>query len=257
MRQTRKLKRRRKRRLRKGFKIFLIVLCVLIAIMMIVMFGFQLQTVKISTDLGQFTNQEVKSYMDAKEIDNTLILWLKNKTGHSTEIELLEEYHVTMKSPFEVKLSGYEKKLMGYIEKDGMNYYFDEYGTILKVCEEKIQDIPVVEGLNYSELKLYEKIKIDNKKVSQYLLDVAVGIEEYSFHVSKIELNSSDELTIYIKKLQVQLGKNINLDRKLKTLKDMYSQVILQNGTLNMKHASEDGSYTIRKNEEKKPKQNK
>lgn len=109
MRQTRKLKRKRRRRLKKGFKIFLITFAVWIAIVLIVVFGFQLQKVKISLDLGQFTNQEMKSYMDAKGIDNTLILWLKNKTGYSTQMELLEEYDVKMLSPFEVKISGYEK----------------------------------------------------------------------------------------------------------------------------------------------------
>ena len=93
--QTRKLKRKRRRRLKTGFKIFLIVLISAVAAVMIVMYGFQLQTVKTSLDLGQFTDKEVKAYMDAKGIDNTLILWLKNKTGHSTEMELLEAVSYT------------------------------------------------------------------------------------------------------------------------------------------------------------------
>ena len=106
MRQTRKLKRKRRRRLKKGVKIFLIGFSALIALIMIVMFGFQLQNVKISLDLGQYTSQEVKSYMDAKGIDNTLLFWLKNKTGHSVRLELLEEYDVKILSPFSAKIIG-------------------------------------------------------------------------------------------------------------------------------------------------------
>ena len=159
MRQTRKLKRKRRRRLKKGVKIFLIAFSAVIAVVMIVMFGFQLQSVKISLDLGQFTENEVKSYMDVKGIDNTLMFWLKNKTGHSTKMELLEEYDVKILSPFSVKITGYEKKLKGYIQKDGSNYYFDENGTVLKNCKNKISDIPVVNGLEVKQLKLYDKIK--------------------------------------------------------------------------------------------------
>lgn len=251
MRQTRKLKRKRRRRLKKGFKIFLIALLAVTAIILIIMFGFQLQTVQTSLDLGQFTNREIKSYMDAKGIDNTLIFWLKNKTGHSTKMEMLEEYDVKLLSPFEVKIVGCEKKLKGVIQNDGLCYYFDEYGTILKVSEEKIENVPVVTGIEISQLKLYEKIKVADKKSLQAVLDVASGIEKYGYDIKKIEIDKSNEVSVYIKKLQIQFGKNMNLEKKLETFQDMYSKVIEQSGILNMKHVSEDGSYTVKKTQEK------
>ncbi|MCI9126464.1 MAG: hypothetical protein HFG28_04630 [Eubacterium sp.] len=251
MRQTRKLKRKRRRRLKKGVKIFLIGFSALIALIMIVMFGFQLQNVKISLDLGQYTSQEVKSYMDAKGIDNTLLFWLKNKTGHSVRLELLEEYDVKILSPFSAKIIGYEKKLKGFVQKDDMNYYFDENGSVLKISQDKIKDIPVVDGLEVKGLKIYEKIKVTDKKSLQSLLDVTSSIEKYSFPVKRIKINSSNEVTIYIKKVQVQLGKTMNLDKKLEALNDMYSKVIQQSGILNMKYASEDGSYTLKKTQKK------
>lgn len=251
MRQTRKLKRKRRRRLKKGVKIFLIAFSAVIAVVMIVMFGFQLQSVKISLDLGQFTENEVKSYMDVKGIDNTLMFWLKNKTGHSTKMELLEEYDVKILSPFSVKIIGYEKKLKGYIQKDGSNYYFDENGTVLKNCKNKISDIPVVNGLEVKQLKLYDKIKAADKKSLQSILDVTSSIEKYNFPVKKIVINQSNEVTMHIKRVQVQLGKTMNLNKKMEAFNDMYSKVIQQSGILNMKYASEDGSYTLKKTQKK------
>ncbi len=251
MRQTRKLKRKRRRRLKTGFKIFMITVLAVTAIVLIIIYGFQLKTVRISLKPGQYTSQEVKSYMDEKGIDNTLILWLKNKVGSSTKIELLDEYQVKLLSPFEVKISGYEKKLKGAIVKDGLYYYFDEYGTILKVSKDKLKGIPKVSGLELNELKIYHKIKVKDEKALQSVLDVISGIEQFSYHVRKVHINKSNEVSIYIKKLQVQLGKNTNLDKKLHAFSDMYSKVIQQNGVLNMKHVSEDGSYTVKKIEGK------
>lgn len=251
MRQTRKLKRKRRRQLRKGFKIFLIASCAVVAVIMIVTFGFKLQTVRTSLDLGQFTNGEVKAYLNEKEINNTLIFWLKNKTGHSEKIELLEAYDVKLASPFEVIISGSEKKLKGVIEEDGQFYYFDEFGTVLKVSGDKLKNVPKVSGLMCKELKLYKKIKVTDEKALQAVLDVTSKVEKYNYNIKKVKVDRAGEVSMYIKKLQIQLGKNINLDKKLQTFSDMYRKVIEQNGILNMKHVSEDGSYTVKKSEEK------
>lgn len=90
----------------------------------------------------------------------------------------------------------------------------------------------------------------DNKQL-QSLLDVTSSIEKYNFGVKKIKINESNEVTILIKKVQVQLGKTMNLNKKLEALNDMYSKVIQQSGILNMKYASEDGSYTLKKTQKK------
>lgn len=256
MRQTRKLKRRRKRQLRKGFKIFLIVTLVIATLALIIALGFKLKTVRTSLDLGQFTNKEVMEYIDQKEIDNTLIFWLKNKTGNSVEIELFEEYDVKMLSPIEVKITAYEKKLKGAIKNENQFYYFDERGTILKVAKDRLKGIPKVQGLKCKELKLYHKIKPEDEKQLKSILDVTSKVEKYNFNIKKVKINKDSEVSIYVKKLQIQLGKNISMDKKLKTLNDMYSKVVEQKGILNMKHVSDDGSYTVKKIEEKK-KQNK
>lgn len=256
MRQTRKIKRRRKRRLRKGIKIFLIAIFIGTALSLMVIFGFKLNKIKTSLDLGQFTNEEVKGYIDQKGIDNTLIFWLKNKTGNSEKIELFEEYDVKMLSPFEVKITGYEKKLKGAIKKERQFYYFDENGIILKVSKDKLKGIPTVKGLKCLELKLYEKIKPEDEKKLEAILDVTSKIQKYKFNIKKVKVNKEREVSVYVKKLQIQLGKNLSLDKKLQTLNDMYSKVVKQKGTLNMKHVSDDGSYTVKKSEEKK-KQNK
>ena len=76
------------------------------------------------------------------------------------------------------------------------------------------------------------------------LLDTLKSKKEYL-------LNEKNEITFKVKKVKVQLGKNLNLDKKLKDFNDMHKNVIKYSGTLNMKHASEDGSYTLKKSEEK------
>jgi hypothetical protein len=256
MRQTRKLKRKRRRRIKKGIKIGALVVMIIIALLILCRIGFKMNAVKTTLDLGQFTNSEVKSYLDDKGIDNTLLFWLKNKIGQSDKLELFEDYTVQMISPFEVKITAYEKKLKCYIEKDGIYYYLDENGKILKTGEEKLKGIPQIAGVKYSNLKLYKKVQVSDSKSFEYVLSVADSIQDYGFNIKKIKINKNAEVTFYIRKVRVQLGKNTNLDKKLKDFNDMHKKVIKYQGVLNMKHVSEDGSYTLKKTQRKK-KQNK
>ena len=94
-------------------------------------------------------------------------------------------------------------------------------------------------------------MEVKNKKVLQNLLDVTTSIQEYKYNVKRIDVNKDAEATMYVKDVAVQLGKNSNLDKKLRDFNDMYDNVIKYKGTLNMKFVSEDGSYTLKKADEK------
>lgn len=251
MKQTRKLKRRRKRRLKKGFKILFLSIPVIAALVLIVIFGFQMKTVTVSLDLNQFTQDEVKGYLDSRGINNTLIFWLKNKVGMSENLDLFEEYSVKLLSPSKIRIDGYERELKGYINDNKMYCYFDQNGEILKISSEKLKNIPRLVGLKYNKISLYQKIEAENDKVLTSLLTVVNAIEPYNYKIKKIAVNDEAETSVYIEKLQINLGKTTNLDKKLKDFNDMYDKVIGYDGVLNMKHASEDSSYTIKKNESK------
>ncbi len=243
------MRRKRKRKLKKQFKILFITVPVVAAVIALIIFAFQLKTVKVSFDLNQFTESEVRAYMNAKKIDNTLIFWLKNKIGKSERMDMFEEYSVKMNSPFKVTITAYEKKLKGYIENNKIYYYFDDTGRILKSSTEKIDNVPKVTGLEYDKLVLYEKIYVKNKDALNILLKVSSAIEEYNYKVKKIKISDKLETTLYIKKVQVQMGKESNLDKKLKKLNDIYDDVIKLSGVLNMKRLSVDGSYTLKRTE--------
>ena len=165
-------KKHRRRKLKKWVKVSFLVIVIIVALILIGIFGFKLQSVTCTSDLDQFTDQEVNAYMSEQKIDNTLVFWFKSLIGENTPLELYEEYKVKLLSPSKVKITGYEKKLQGYIKKDKLYYYFDENGTILKISDEKIKDIVPVKGLEATELKLFKKIKVKDEKSLETILTV-------------------------------------------------------------------------------------
>ena len=168
-------KKHRRRKLKKWVKVSFLVIVIIVALILIGIFGFKLQSVTCTSDLDQFTDQEVNAYMSEQKIDNTLVFWFKSLIGENTPLELYEEYKVKLLSPSKVKITGYEKKLQGYIKKDKLYYYFDENGTILKISDEKIKDIVPVKGLEATELKLFKKIKVKDEKSLETILTVIIS----------------------------------------------------------------------------------
>lgn len=251
------MRRKRKRKLKKQFKIIFITIPIVVAMIALIVFAFKLQTVKVNFDLNQFTETEVKAYMDAKKIDNTLIFWFRNKIGISQNIDLFEEYSVKINSPFKVTIDAYEKKLKGYIENNKTFYYFDENGRILKISQKKLEGVPKVTGIECDKMTLYEIIRAKKEENLEKLLTVSDAIEEYNFDVKRIDISDKQEVTLYINKIQVQLGTGKDLNKKLQTLNDMYDNVIKVRGVLNMKRVSSDGVYTLKKTQKDKKKKDK
>ena len=102
------MRRKKKRKLKKSVKKLLILIPIIAVIAIVCVYGFALKDVSYSAE-------EVKAYLNAKKIDNTLLFWIKNKIGKSENIDLFEEYTVKMQNPMKVKIISYEKKLKGYI----------------------------------------------------------------------------------------------------------------------------------------------
>lgn len=244
-------KRKRRRKLKKSVKIFLITLLVIAAVIPIFVFGFKIQTVKVNFDLGQYTEAEVKAYMDYEKIENTFAFWFKNKIGHSRKLDLFEKYSVKMNSPTKITITANEKKFKGYIKNDKMYAYFDDSGKVLKYTPEKMKSIPEVTGLKTEKPVLYKTLPLKDEKALGTLTKVTSSIEEYDFDVKKIHISENLETTVFIKDLEVQLGRVSSFDKKLSVLNDMYSNVIKHKGVLNMKRLSSNGSYTLKEEDSK------
>lgn len=245
-------KRKRRRRLKKKFKILLVSLPVIAAVVLLIVFGFRLNTVKVTSDLNQFTATEVKTYLDKKEVKNTLLFWLKDKIGKDEKIDLFEDYSVKMNSPFKVTITAYEKKLEGYIKNNKNYYYIDDDGRVLKITSEKIKGIPKITGLEYDKLAMYEVVKAKDEKALSALLKVVGLAKEYKFDIKRFDVSKEREISLYIKKIQVQLGKEANMEEKVQAFNDLYDNVIKYEGVLNMKRLSADKSYTLKKAEKSK-----
>ena len=237
----------KQKRLRTWVKVVLVAIPVIAGIVCLIVFGFKLNEIHYTSDLNQFTQEEVKAYLDANDIDNSFTLWFRDLIGKEKEIELFEDYDVSFESITKLKIEAHEKQFKGYIKNDKQFYCFDEDGKLLKIANEKAKDKPKVVGLNITNANLYKKIKVTKPKQFNAVLQVANGVDDYDFVVKKIIVNKDCEVTIVIKNVQVMLGTTTNLKKKLSDLNDMSKNLKKLKGTLDMRFVNNEGKYILKK----------
>ena len=237
----------KKKRLRTWVKVVLVAIPVIAGIVCLIVFGFKLNDIHYTSDLNQFTKEEVKAYLDSNGIDNSFTLWFRDLIGQEKEIDLFEDYDVSFESINKVKIEAHEKQFKGYIKNDNQFYCFDEDGKLLKIANEKIKNKPKVIGLKITNANLYKKIGVTNKKQFDAVIQVADGVDDYDFVVKKIIVNKDCEVSIVIKKVQVDLGTTTNLKKKLSDLNNMSKNLKKLNGTLDMRFVNNEGKYILKK----------
>lgn len=104
--------------------------------------------------------------------------------------------------------------------------------------------------MDIKKASMYNVLETGNKGDIPALTNMFKELDAYKLKPKKIDINRNCEITMYIKDLKVQLGKNNNLDKKLSDFNDLYKNASKYKGTLNMKWVSTDGSYTLKKEQE-------
>ena len=245
-----------KKRLRTWVKVVIVAIPVIAGIVCLIVFGFKLKDIHYTSDLNQFTKEEVQAYLDANDINNSFTLWFRDLIGKEKEIDLFEDYDVSFESITRLKIEAHEKQFRGYIKNDKQFYCFDEDGKLLKIAQEKVKYKPKVIGLTITNANLYKKIKVSNPKQFNAVLQVANGVSDYDFVVKKILVDKNCEVSIIIRKVRVDLGTTTNLKKKLSDLNDMSNNLKKYKGTLNMKFVNNEGKYILKREKKDDKSQN-
>ena len=158
------------------------------------------------------------------------------------------EYDVEFKSLQKIRITVYEKKIIGYVRYKGVNMYFDKDGTIVESSTEEIENIPRITGLKFDYIVLDETLPVGDEKIFHLILDLTQALAKYEVGVDRIYISEKQEVILYMDQVVVELGKNTDMVEKIQSLADMLPNLSGLSGTLNMKEYDENGNgYTFKK----------
>ncbi len=221
-----------------GMVLFLVI--ALLAAYFYIIRNYTVTTIYVEGNI-HYTNEEIiDMVMEGHYGNNSLLLSLKYKDKSIVGVPFIEKMDVSVQDPHTIKIEVYEKALAGYVEYLERYMYFDKDGIVVESSKEKTAGIPMVTGLEFDHVILYEPLPVEDKEIFTKILSITQLVNKYNLSVDRIYFGKDDSLTLYFEEVKVALGIGDNLDEKVMKLQYMLPELEGKSGTLRMENYTEE-----------------
>lgn len=188
-----------------------------------------------------YTDEEILAMvMEGRYGNNSLFLSVKYRDKSISDVPFVEKMDVSVVDPHTIKVEVYEKALAGYVEYLEHYMYFDKDGIVVESSTEKTPGIPLVTGLSFDHVVLYEPLPVENPEIFKSILSITQLVNKYNLSIDRIFFGSDDTLTLYFDEVRVALGEAEDLDEKLMKLQYMLPKLSGKKGVLRMENYTEE-----------------
>lgn len=195
-----------------------------------------------------YTEKELSDkVMDSMITRNALGLYLTYCFGKNKEIPFVEKIDVKMSSWNSVKIRVYEKTMIACIKYMGEYLYFDKEGVVVESTTKQIDEIPLVEGVSFQKMNLYEKLEVKEGGIFEKILGISQLLSKYKLDIDKVVFEYDKSVTLYSGKIRVKLGKKERYDEQIAELSKLLPKAKKRNlkGVLDMEHFVEGQHQVI------------
>lgn len=188
-----------------------------------------------------YTDEEILAMvMEGRYGNNSLFLSVKYRDKSISDVPFVEKMDVSVVDPHTIKVEVYEKALAGYVEYLEHYMYFDKDGIVVESSTENTPGIPLVTGLSFDHVVLYEPLPVENPEIFKSILSITQLVNKYNLSIDRIFFGSDDTLTLYFEEVRVALGEAEDLDEKLMKLQYMLPELSGKKGVLRMENYTEE-----------------
>ena len=231
----------------RNHKSIFIILGITLFLLLGLLFGYQyiLTNYTVTTSYVEgnvhYTDEEILDMVMAGHYgNNSLFLSMKYRNKSISGVPFVEKMDVSVIDPHTIKIEVYEKALAGYVEYLENYMYFDKDGIVVESSNERTKGIPLVTGLQFDHVVLYEPLPVDNPEIFKSVLSITQLVNKYNLSIDRIYFGSDNTLTLYFDEVRVALGNATDLDEKLMKLQYMLPELNGKSGVLRMENYTEE-----------------
>ncbi|MCR5609564.1 MAG: hypothetical protein K6G26_10920 [Lachnospiraceae bacterium] len=194
--------------------------------------------------LHHYTDEEIKDFVIKDELfdHNAILLFLKYRYTVQEDIPFVEKIDVDLINKNKIKITAYGKKIIGCTEYMNQYLYFDKDGIFVEASDDIKDDTAFITGINFKEVTLYEKMKVDNDNLFNLIIGITQQISLYKLDVEEINFDKNYNVTLYCGDVTVEMGKYDNYDDQLALLKNILTEAEANNmkGVLHLENFNKD-----------------
>lgn len=194
------------------------------------------QNIEVKGNVIGEKNEIVSWIKEDPMTSNSLYTWWKFNSGTFKQSYpcYVENMKVKLVAPWKIRVTVEEKTIVGCMMVENAYVYFDHEGLVLKKQTEYEEGVPLIEGIEVEDTKLYKYLEVDNKKVFTYIVNLTEEIEAYKLEPDRITWED-ENMNLYFGGVCVNLGKS-NYGEKVAQLPEVLPHLENQKGTLRMEH---------------------
>lgn len=196
---------------------------------------FQIEKVEVAGEKRYTQDQIIAQVIQTKLDHNSLYLYLKYQFFADVKMPFIEKIDVDMKNTHSVTIYVYEKMVAGCVEFMGEYLYFDKDGIVVESSSTKLEDIPMIKGLEFDKIILSEKLEVQKDELFDKIINLTQLIEKFGLGVDSVIFNKEYEVTVVCDKIKVLLGKRNNYDEVLSELKSILKEADGMDITIDMR----------------------
>lgn len=209
--------------------------------------GYNLYRLKnISVDgLTRYTKQEFLHRLEEDYIFSMTPFFCLSDVFTQKKIPFVEKYEIDFVDRHTARILVHEKRVTGCVVIMGRYMFFDKDGIVVESSTNPIDGIPVVTGLEFDEIVLYEKLNVQKQSLFDIILQITRLVEQNDILVKEISFDTGYEVTLYLEQITVLLGKKTSYDEALTALSGILKSIRGRTGTLDMRYYSRENSEVI------------
>lgn len=187
------------------------------------------------------TKSEITSWIKEDPLTtNSLYTYFKFRSGSYNLPIYLEGVTVKLAAPWSVKVAVREKSIIGCMIMGQSYVYFDADGLVLQKTASYDETVPLIEGMEIEEAGQYEKLKVNNEKVFDCVVEISKEIEKHELFPDRLVWDE-DGMNLYFEQICVKIGKS-NFDEKVLQLTPILEKLEGESGILHLEHYTSDSS---------------
>lgn len=195
--------------------------------------------------LTKYTEAEFREKLEDNFWCSITPLFCLADSTNQKEIPFIEKYEIEYVDQHSARVLVHEKRVTGCVLVMGRYMYFDKDGIVVESSMETLAGIPVITGLEFKEIALYQKLQVQKESLFRTILNITRLIEQHGIGVQEISFDSGYEVTLYVGDITVLLGKKENYDEVLNALEGILLVLSGQKGTLDMRTYSMENQDVI------------
>lgn len=198
---------------------------------LILLFYGVFQTEEITVEgLSYYTEEEFLAKISGDSArKNTMLFRLEQFRTGEQRVPYIERYDVTVEGKNIIRIRVYEKILVGCVKVMGQYLYFDKDGYVTESSAEQLPGVPLVKGLEFDRIVLYDKLKIQKDELYDVILNITKLVREYEIPADTITFNGKGEVELSIGNNSVSMGRRTVYDVPIQKLAEILPSVSEKN----------------------------